>query len=629
MTIKKYILLSISTLVIAGCTSEDISNAPSDERIPLRLEATLSSGSAVTRAVGNQFENDDKLLSYVEHVSSTDNGYSVVAGTLAGVVAFSKTTVEGKDVFTPAKALYWDDYSQSTDDNSKDLSKTGHGLRSYYGYCYNGRDPEPTLEEATGVLSWTISADQSSATSLKHNDLLWSETQAPVTYVHGQKAADSHGTLTVPFTHAMSKFTIVVVAGDGFKADDLDKATVTLSGMNKTGAFTAPSATVTATETTTVKMYGNAMSTTDEKPSRAYEAVAVPLTALTKDNLLATISNVAGNDYKVYITENMLTSWKDGITDGKSISGVNYKLTVSIKKQAVNVVATLANWTDVSATGSGEIQFTADVTNSGKSNDTNLKDGDSFSLWMAKKGDEKPKETDFGSIATTSEYSSGTFVNDTKIYWPNGSDYYYFRALAKTTDTKTLEAVTDKKAAQGTDLLWGTTAAHTAYAEGAAINPRTGDVPLVFKHAMSNVVINLTTTTDASQVDLTGAKVTLTNLYTDGTINIATGVITPNGSKVADAVPATTEYYNLIMIPQGIADVENVAKLIVTLSDGTTYSLQLNKCEDSSQKTITTWASGNKYTYTITLQKEAVKFRALVEDWKDNTGSGNATLDWD
>ena len=92
------------------------------------------------------------------------------------------------------------------------------------------------------------------------------------------------------------------------------------------------------------------------------------------------------------------------------------------------------------------------------------------------------------------------------------------------------------------------------------------------------------------------------------------------------ALNETTSFGNLFMIPQAIDD---ETKLIITLSDGTSYSLQLNNCTDGDNAPITNWTSGNKYIYTIALQKEAVKFRALVEPWKDNTGSGNATLDWD
>ena len=80
------------------------------------------------------------------------------------------------------------------------------------------------------------------------------------------------------------------------------------------------------------------------------------------------------------------------------------------------------------------------------------------------------------------------------------------------------------------------------------------------------------------------------------------------------------------MVPQTIG---NGSKLTITLSDGTTYSLQLNTCKNASDNAISTWEGGHQYTYTISLSKEEIKFRALVKDWTPQTGSGNATLDWD
>ena len=159
------------------------------------------------------------------------------------------------------------------------------------------------------------------------------------------------------------------------------------------------------------------------------------------------------------------------------------------------------------------------------------------------------------------------------------------------------------------------------YAEGDAINPRTGQVPLTFKHAMSNIVVTLTTSTDAAAVDLTDATVTMTNLKNEGEVSLATGVITAGTTQANILVDGET-----IMVPQNIAD---ASRLVITLKDGTTYSVQLNLCEDENQQVITNWLGGNKYTYTITLKKEEIQFRALVKDWKEESGSGNATLDWD
>lgn len=163
----------------------------------------------------------------------------------------------------------------------------------------------------------------------------------------------------------------------------------------------------------------------------------------------------------------------------------------------------------------------------------------------------------------------------------------------------------------------------------------TGNVPLIFEHAMSKVIVKLATTdgTDASSVDLTGATVKIVKLQTAGTIAIDTGVISATGetSEVSLGTVDSEKTCSLIMVPQSIGyDV----KLVITMNDGdtntdpvkqpTTYSLQLNKCAD-----IKKWTGGNQYTYTITVKKEAVQFRALIQDWNPATGSGQANLDWD
>ena len=149
MTIKKYLLLSISTLLLAGCAGEDSGNTPAGERLLLQLEATLSGESPVTRAAGKVFDADDELQCYVRHVTGTEGAYSSVK---ANSVMFKYGDV--------GTNLYWDDFSETTDDGSKDLRTDGHGLQSYYGYCYNGGTPSTTLDEITGVLGWTVSGDR-------------------------------------------------------------------------------------------------------------------------------------------------------------------------------------------------------------------------------------------------------------------------------------------------------------------------------------------------------------------------------------------------------------------------------------------------------------------------------------
>lgn len=611
MIIRRYFILSLSALMLAGCAGdEEVNNSSStDERLPLRLEATLSGNRPVTRAEGSKFETGDVLYSYVQHVYKDGEDYKKAPDIQASLVEFKNPTVDEVDGntynLTPGTALYWDDFSKSSDDGASDLRKDNHGLRSYYGYCLNGIDiKNVALTESTGVLTWSASTNQS-ADGIKTSDLLWSNTQAPVEYKH---AVLERGKLTVPYTHAMSKFTVVVVAGDGFKADDLTGASVTLHDMQTKGTFTAPSAEVSATKTDNVTMYGTKRA--DDANQRAFEAVVLPTSSLAKDKHLATIT-MAGNTYKVNITDAMLTSWADGIKNEASKSGVNYLLNVKLNKQAISVSATLANWNTVEATGNGEIQFASDVAKVG-GNDNSLNDGDSFALWMAEDG------AAFGTKATTKAVfskSEDKFTNEDAIYWSDGTTKFKFRALAEQTSAHTLQAVTTTSIVKDDksklpDLLWGTSG-------DDAIAPRTGDVPLTFKHAMSNVSVTLETTTDEkSKVEIDNATIIITDLKIDGAIDIDNGVVGA-GSTPGDVVIAG----ETIMVPQEFsAD----ARLVITLVDKTTYSLKL-----SSITAIPKWEGGNKYLYTIHLEKEEMKFSATIQPWVEKTGSGKADLDWD
>ena len=626
MKVRHYFILSLSALMLVGCTNEDINNTLDEERLPLKLVATLNDGSRVTRAENNRFEKNDKLLSFVRHVTcpegtdiKNEDDYTKYTKVMGGLVTFTKgedamldtdtESIKKTSDLSTEHILYWDDFSESSENGAKDLRTPNHGLQSYYGYCYNGGSPSTDLVEETGVLGWTTSKDQTKAAAMKANDLLWSQSQKAVVYEH---AKTGHGTITIPYTHAMSKFTIVVEAKDGFKEGDLEKTVITLNGVSKVGTFDAPKGEVTASGSIDVTMCpdGNKAATT-----RTYQAVTVPHTKLVAGHLLATITDAGGNNYEIKVTEKMLeaANWGNGLTSGETQSGVNYQLTVKLNKQAISVSATLADWTTVTATGNGEIQFNPDVTEVG-GNDNSLIDGDSFALWMAEDG------ASFGSNATTKAVfskSEDKFTNEDAIYWPDGTTKFKFRALAEQTSAHTLQAVTTTSIVKGEnsklpDLLWGTSG-------DAAIAPRTGDVPLTFSHAMSKVKVVLETAegTDAA-VDYSNAKITISNLYTDGTISIANGnVAVPEGSKPS----VVTIQGETIMVPQTInAD----AKLVIELEDKTTYSLKLSSIDD-----ILKWESGNQYIYTIHLEKEAMKFRAVIEEWKPTTGSGNATLDWE
>ena len=722
-------------MLISCADGEEMTESPylnGKDKTPIATAALLDVGRAsTTRAANKDFAQGDKLLAYLRHVTWNGNSSGVRTPVTVNnnptLVTFTKGATacddySGSDIIpigtgtplglssgntmqtsdlTAIPALYWDDFSCASTGNevegAYDIRTPGHYLQSYYGYCFNGGEGEnnaegtlvsgnisTALDKTTGELGWTVPYDQAATDALQHSDLLWSAEQTPIAYQRGSSASDDHGTLVIPYTHAMSMVTVEVIAKDGFTTAALDTTWLELQGMNKTCTLTAPTMTIPSAGQGTdaypgkVKMYKGTLPTSEGNPSCTYQAIVVPGTALSEGSVFLNINDADGNNYNVSINSGILTSWKDGLTTTNEMkSGYNYKLTVTIKKVGVDVQAIIADWKTVEAKGEGDIQFEEDdvkeiytttdeggnpsgtpvdfSTTEGKQL-ANFNVGSEFTLYQKGTG-----ETDTYTKVTTSTYSQTEdepskkyWSNSPEIYWPNDQDQFYFRALAiyntpATDGSYNIEAytpATDNPVNQGTDYVWATTPAHkvsktdgsedATYAKNAAISPRTGDVPLAFEHVMSKITVKLATSTSesADAVELSGALISISKLATSGTIDIEDGNITPRDiadSPISGFAPSeqtgTNVLDNYTVIPQTISD---DAVLTIKLADGTTYKLQLNTCvQDGTNTSITKWLRGMHYTYTITLKKEAISFRVLIKNWDEKTGNGNANLDWD
>ena len=702
MKLARNIILASIAAVAASCSDDTLpgTNPDNGERTPLNVAVALSNGTPLSRAEGYKFATNDELVARIRQVqwdgTNTDyiSGVSEKAADQSPRLVLFKVT---SDVMSPTEdtntkqtsnltassywtgsdwlsitggKLYWDDFSTSTDP----LTADGRYLQSAWGFCYNGGTPTTALSQTDGTIGWTAAADFTPNGVLRNNDLLWSKAQRPLKYVRGTFGGNDHGTLVIPYTHAMSMITIEVVAGEGFTTGNLGSTTATLQDMYKSATFSAPNATVSSqagSQTQTVKMLAGAEGTNAEsKPNKVFQALVIPGKQLTAGNLLAEIANVDRNNYKIPVTQTIIDAWSDYLDDRKLKSGINYKLTVTVAKQAISVVAQITDWENIEAAGTGEINFNADVTSSGVANEAT----GSFDLYRGTST--IPEAEGALAYATTSTWTTDKWINNPQIYWKDGSTSYYFRALA-TYDGSSLSSINNSSnpvgenartaAAQGKDLMWATTKAHSGnlesggteeFAEGAAIRPRTGDVPLQFVHAMSKITINLSTSTtgkdEATQslddkaraVDFTGAKISISNLCTAGTIAIANGNITP--TELSEEAPTslqqnvTTEIKDKgsiseIVIPQSLLEktiggtVNCPIKLTITLGDGTTYSILLKDCKvkDSADNYITTWMRGTHYVYEIYVEKEAIRFVAVIKEWEKVNGSGDANLDWD
>jgi len=721
---KKRKLLYISlVLLLVGCAKEaDLSNTQSGEgKTPLLINATLSTGRAQTRASGKDFVSGDELIAYIRHVTGGDaiNNYTYVSAVTDyanKLVTFTKGSAAmattGNDNIHQTSDLtsnaYWDDFSNPASDDTN-IRTSGHGLQPYYGYCYNGGTPSTDLVQTTGELGWTVQTDQGTAEAVQHSDLLWSPTQTKVPYWHKDAHSADHGTIELPFTHAMSQITVTVTAADGFDGfttTPLTNTVLTLNNMHTVSTLTARTsnwADVPGDANANVKpitMYGAPYTS---GLTRNYTAIVAPGTILKQGVKLLDVVNADGNNYTLDITSAMLddtSGWgkdhaapKQGEEDGKkhviTQPGYNYHLDLTINKSAVQGHATLTGWTDVNASGTGDIVL--DDTNdnlimddSEVGGENNVKviavdknkftGGSSFSLFrIVNSGSYTTPSNrtndayDFCTISTFQDNDGDAYdewVNAPIIYWPNVTDQYYFRALATYTSNTQIASVgtrspLDKGTAvsQGTtatnDILWGTTAKHsghsaTTYNRSAAIPPRKGGVPIAFEHAMSKVTFNLETTDDLTvednnpKVELSGAKVAVINLHTTGTISIESGTITGEGinsneAGESSAIPNHTypgsPISNLFVIPQDFSN--GSANVVVTLANGAIYSVPLKDCKASvtgggytANDNISSWIRGKNYTYTIHIEKERVQTHVLVKNWDAVAGSGTATLEW-
>lgn len=645
------------------------------KKTPIDVAALLDAGGATkTRAADMEFANGDKLLSYLRHV--TWNGETSGERTIVSAdhaprlvtleVTGSMETYEDGDIYPiglkdkdetslgltslntkqtdnltasykvgdeTINGLYWDNFSIGAKGDATDLRTEGHFLQSFYGYCYNGGTPTAALTETSGIICWEVQTNQKddTKTAFQHSDLLWSAEQNPVAYAHTE---NNHGTLVLPYTHAMSKVTISITVGEGFEDDfKLTDASIVLHNMFTSCRCCAP--------TYTLDNKGNSTDVTMWQGSDAtvkkctYEAIVVP-SILSIGNDIATISPVNGNTYTIPVTAAMLQEatldnggkgWgaqlleteKENIANGtaqakprkvKTIdpgkgyemkSGVNYVLDVTLNKQGITVTALIKDWNNVYATGIGEIYFNADIRSTDKANEIDI-DGAQFNLWRLEANDgnaeagERTNST-YGIKTTTATFDNDndddetedSWVCDPRIYWQDYNTSYYFRALAKyqggnyvpfNGEDANHNATTDFNAYQGSDVVWATTAKHVGYESngnihkydaGAAISPRSGEVPLAFEHAMSKITINLATGTGNDKVDLSGAKLSLTHNYDKATISLEDGGMTGHGYSYK--TDGNIYSFKDLLAANGSGEGEKVSNYIVVPQDLTmTYN---------------------------------------------------------
>lgn len=230
---------------------------------------------------------------------------------------------------------------------------------------------------------------------------------------------------------------------------------------------------------------------------------------------------------------------------------------------------------------------------------------------------------------TVSNTSDGSFTSSAPIYFQDleevtFSAYYPYTAEGGTI-SKTIAADDQKADAQKKiDYMFA------SGAKASKTNPNVkftndGATDACFKHRMSQLSF---TFKQGADTDLTAmTDFTISGLKMEGTFNTEDGTATATKTAQAEDLkitetPSASDTYtrSLILFPQEVSD----GKFNLTLTLGEEiYKTELSIPED---KTVLT--AGNKYTYTITVNKTKIEVgQSTIEDWGDGgSNSGEATM---
>ena len=441
-----------------------------------------------------------------------------------------------------------------------------------------------TTEIVPTILTWKVSGETNYAqtqNSVLAQDLLFSNNLANngegkdgrLKFNFESRKFPQLGEANMIFYHAMSKFTINIVEGDGFdntsanKDNDFKFKTGTNIALNgfyvkgkfdiKAGEFTTTTSDIASISSIYNKGFANGKYT--------LEALVVPGTNLYESAETKAFNFIIDdNEYKISARAlaEAIRKWKDSdeSTPNSSFTtleaGKNYIFTFVVGKTKIeHLTTTVAEWENVEAESYTPI---IDVNQTYGVADANAFDKTYTLLRSTTKTGNYTTES-----GATMTYDNSAYSMSPQLYWPDHKTHYFFRGvypkvgstngptLVNDTENKTTTiSVTNCAYTTGkspSDLMIGIprkdgtpdetckvngTGHKSSNAEG--ICATSGNINLNFRYAMSQVEVRLKTTTGDAAVNLTNAKVEIVNGYTNGTIALSDGGATVSSDSKGD-----------------------------------------------------------------------------------------------
>lgn len=504
------------------------------------------------------------------------------------------------------------------------------------------------------------------------------------------------------FHHALTQVVFKIIKGEGFGTGTgvfnftNSGENIVLTGFNTAGKLDISTGDFSNIDNTTP--ITSLASSTEDGFAYVLTCLMLPGSALTSDNLneiyftidnnlyhikksdLATALN--GNDKTVGTGSGQVSALT---SDSKMRPGVKYIFTMTVSKKGIDKLsASVVPWEEVEAeqmtpsnarisvsvmtNGTKQTGATAlfDLYRSANVN-TSINDNWVSYEWGTGYTSNKAQLSENTTVGEYTAYVSGSNPL-TPWYWPDNKTFYHFRTVMPKDHTVTQAAddyLTLTGAPSYTDVCWGapfsanannlntplngeklhysTTSGFdntgtTTHQISRAIGPTTDPINMMMFHMMSDVTINLTTTTGNDAVNLNGATISLSNIHPTGTVLMGNGLVTATGTPGAVSPSLTynstnntskVEHYGFV--PQSLEDVV----LTITTADNNRYIVDMKDVEFSalsfnsnlianpyeiveSKCKINRWYPNFKYTYTFQLKKTGIEsISATINDWEN------------
>lgn len=639
-------LLLATALVAAGCSSdENVAEIDDSQRSAIEL----SGANSVSRAGFTEANTTLKLHYVSTNGEGTNTLYMTSSATAnmnsdkseAAVSTVTQTT--GAD----GEKRYWDDIHAKESKLSLYAiavpDKNGVSLNEANKTAFNAWDTKQKKGTATAVantIAWEVSTSQT-LDKIADEDLAYSNNVSGDNTLGydatSKKFEKAEGDKKLVFTHALSRFTINIKKGDGFGdfTSSFNVSSVKFTGFDVKGTLDVAAGTISGKTGGEVEAVGTKAVLKDAESNQigyTYVAQVFPGTIL-KDvaDAMLTIT-VDGNVYpitgaKIYEALATYAANSEIVSELASIKpGKNYNLTINLKKTAIEITsAQLVDWETINGedmTPSNAIALETTMEQNG---------GDASQVVASDLYRSTSLAT--GYTEKTTLAADGKTMGTT-WYWPNNNTKYYFRTISPqnttvATATNDNITMTGGAIADANDFIWGAPLeekhdgaehkfdynnGYTTYLY-PAIGPTKSEIRLTQFHMMSNLQVNLTTSTGEDKVDLSGATVEILGFYNTATLDLSNAKITTTGNKVDKTMTPNAAHteHTWRVIPQTTTGIT----LKITAADNV-FTVKL-----PAQTGIESWLPGKSYIYSFHLLKTAIKITsAQLVKWEEVKATG-------